>query len=337
MTPADAVSEARRLLGPRARVDVPLAPYTTYRVGGPAALAVTVEDDAGVRAVADAVAATGIGVLVVGRGSNLLVADDGFSGLAVLLGDGFAGIDIEGTTVRAGGGARLPVVARRTASAGLTGFEWAVGVPGSVGGGVRMNAGGHGSDMAASLRRARVADLLAGTDRWVDVAGLALGYRSSAVRRTDLVLAAELGLSPADPDRAGAVVAEIVAWRRANQPGGQNAGSVFTNPPGDSAGRLIDAAGCKGLRIGGAEVSSKHANFIQVDPGGRAADVVAVMDAVRARVRDHHGVELAAETHLVGFGEGGHGTTAVGDGGPAACATARRGNERGAEHTEAER
>jgi UDP-N-acetylmuramate dehydrogenase len=333
-----------------------LAPYTTYRVGGPAALTVTVDDDADVRAVADAVRATGIAVLVVGRGSNLLVADDGFAGLVVMLGDGFAGIGIDETTVRAGAAARLPVVARRTAAAGLTGFEWAVGVPGSVGGGVRMNAGGHGSDMSASLRRVRLVDLAVGADRWVDVAQLDLSYRSSAVGPNDLVLTAELGLSPGDPERAAAVVAEIVAWRRANQPGGQNAGSVFTNPPGDSAGRLIDQAGCKGLRIGSAEVSTKHANFIQADPGGRAADVLAVMDAVRSRVRECHGVELAVETHVIGFADGrpgetdspeadpadvAGGTTEARDGGSVgsrACRPARpQSGERAAEQTEAER
>ncbi|MDY7102042.1 MAG: UDP-N-acetylmuramate dehydrogenase [Actinomycetota bacterium] len=300
-----ATTEAGSRLAGRARRDVPLAPYTTYRVGGPAALLVELDDDADARAVAEVVAATGVAVLVVGRGSNLLVADDGFDGLAVTLGEGFADIDIDGTVVRAGGAARLPVVARRTAAAGLTGFEWAVGVPGSVGGGVRMNAGGHGSDMAATLRRARVLDLAVGEDTWVDAGDLALGYRTSAIAATDVVLAAELGLEPGDPTAGAALVSEIVAWRRAHQPGGQNAGSVFTNPPGDSAGRLIDTAGCKGLRIGGAEVSTKHANFIQVDPGGRAADVIAVMDAVRGRVREHHGVELVAETHLVGFDDEG--------------------------------
>jgi UDP-N-acetylmuramate dehydrogenase len=164
-----------------------------------------------------------------------------------------------------------------------------------------MNAGGHGSDMAAVLRRVRVVDLRSGEDGWVPAATLALGYRRSAVTPHQVVVAAELGLAPGDAERGQAELAEIVAWRRANQPGGPNAGSVFTNPPGDSAGRLIDAAGGKGRRHGTAEVSTKHANFIQADDGGRAADVLALMRELQALVRDAAGVELHPETRLVGF------------------------------------
>jgi UDP-N-acetylmuramate dehydrogenase len=132
-------------------------------------------------------------------------------------------------------------------------------------------------------------------------ADLHLGYRSSALDASQVVVSAELALSAGDPRRGQAELSEIVRWRREHQPGGQNAGSVFTNPPGDSAGRLIDAAGCRGLRIGTAEVSTKHANFIQADPGGSADDVAALMREVASRVRDHAGVELHAETVVVGF------------------------------------
>jgi UDP-N-acetylmuramate dehydrogenase len=197
--------------------------------------------------------------------------------------------------------AALPVVARRTAAAGLTGFEWAVGVPGSIGGAVRMNAGGHGSDMAAVLARVRVVDLRSGEDGWVAATDLDLGYRRSALLPHQLVVSARLALAPGDADRSAAELAEIVAWRRANQPGGPNAGSVFTNPPGDSAGRLIDEAGGKGLRHGSAVVSTKHANFIQADEGGRAADVLALMAKVQDLVLAHAGVALVPETRLVGF------------------------------------
>lgn len=295
------IEAAARLLGPTVERDVPIGALTTYRVGGAAALLWRVDDEDDVARLAEAVRRTGIDVLVVGRGSNLLVADAGFAGLAVLLGEGFATVEIEGTTVRVGGAASLPVVARRTVTAGLTGFEWAVGVPGSVGGAVRMNAGGHGSDLAASLRRVRVVDLHTGEDGWVAAQQLDLGYRRSAVATHQLVLAAELSLEVGDPDVGAGILAEIVAWRRANQPGGPNAGSVFTNPPGDSAGRLIDAAGAKGLRHGTAAVSTKHANFIQADEGGRADDVRALMDDVAARVLAATGVTLHPETHLVGF------------------------------------
>jgi UDP-N-acetylmuramate dehydrogenase len=289
------------MLGDRVVRHAPLGPLTTYRVGGAAALLLAAAELPDLRAAAAAVAETGVAVLIVGKGSNLLVADAGFDGLAVTLGEGMATIEIDRSRVRAGGGASLPVVARRTAKAGLRGFEWAVGVPGSIGGGVRMNAGGHGSDMAATLVTIRVVDLLTGEDGEVAAADLDLGYRYSAIEPHQVVVHADLDLIPGDAAAAEIEIAEIVAWRRANQPGGQNAGSVFTNPPGDSAGRLIDVAGCKGLRVGSAEVSVKHANFIQVDEGGSADDVVALMAAVRQRVVDATGVELVAETRLIGY------------------------------------
>jgi UDP-N-acetylmuramate dehydrogenase len=299
---AGAVEEAARLLDGLAQRDVPMGPLTTYRVGGPAALFVEASSIDDLGRVAGAVAATGLPTLVMGKGSNLLVADAGFPGVAVALGPAFAEIAIDGIRVEAGGAAALPVAARRTVRAGLTGFEWAVGVPGSIGGAVRMNAGGHGSDMAASLIEARVVDLLRpGDDAVVPLARLELGYRRSAVAPHQVVVAATLGLRPGDREAGEREIAEIVAWRRANQPGGQNAGSVFVNPLDDSAGRLIDAAGCKGLRLGSAEVSPKHANFFQADAGGSADDIRALMEVVRRRVRDHSGVDLRSETRLVGF------------------------------------
>ncbi|MCU1377764.1 MAG: UDP-N-acetylenolpyruvoylglucosamine reductase [Acidimicrobiales bacterium] len=298
---SDGVERAAALLGHRARRDVALGPLTTYRVGGPAALFVEVAGDDDLARVAEVVRTTGIDVLVVGKGSNLLVADAGFPGLAVMLGERFAGVEVDGLVVRAGGSTPLPVLARQSVAAGLTGLEWAVGVPGSVGGGVRMNAGGHGSDMAASLQRVRVLDLATGEDGVVPVAALELGYRQSAVTSTHVVVWAEFALEPGDPDAGAAELAEIVRWRREHQPGGQNAGSVFTNPPDDSAGRLVDLAGCKGLRRGSAHVSEKHANFIQADPGGRADDVASLVAEVQARVESATGVRLHRELRLVGF------------------------------------
>jgi UDP-N-acetylmuramate dehydrogenase len=296
-----AVDDAARRLGDLARADVPIGPLTTYRVGGAAALHVVVDDEPSLAAVTDAVAASGVDVLVVGKGSNLLLCDAGFDGLAITLGDRYAEIAIDGTHVRAGAAAALPVVARRTAAAGLSGFEWAVGVPGSIGGAVRMNAGGHGSDMAASLVRVRVVDLRTGEDEVMAASRLALGYRRSALEPHHLVLHADLQLEAGEVERSEALIGEIVTWRRANQPGGQNAGSVFTNPPDDSAGRLIDAAGCKGMRKGTAEVSTKHANFFQADPGGSADDIDALMRVVRRQVHDRLGVVLAPETVRIGF------------------------------------
>jgi UDP-N-acetylmuramate dehydrogenase len=281
----------------------PLGALTTYRVGGAAALLVTAATGPDLGVVARARAASGLPVLAVGRGSNLLVCDAGFPGIAVVLDQaGFGAVDICGSVVRAGAAAALPVLARQTVEAGLTGFEWAVGVPGSLGGAVRMNAGGHGSDMAACLTRAWVADLGAGGAEQVRTrAEMAYGYRRSSIGSEQVVTRAELALEPGDPQRGREAIRAIVRWRREHQPGGQNAGSVFTNPPGDSAGRLVDAAGLRGLRWGTATVSAKHANFIQADPDGSADDVYALMRLVRDRVREQLGVELGAEVKLIGF------------------------------------
>jgi len=301
VTGRDAVEASARLLGERARPNVPVGPLTTYRVGGPAALLTEVNTEDDLRAVAQAVTATGIPVLVVGRGSNLLVADAGFPGLAVTLGGVFAELDLAATEVQAGGAVSLPVLARRTAAAGLTGLEWAVGVPGSVGGAVRMNAGGHGSDISETLARARVVDLTTGDDRELTKDELALGYRTSSVKSHELVVSATFTLAEGDRATSEAQIADIVRWRREHQPCGSNAGSVFTNPANDSAGRLIDAAGLKGHRVGSAHVSPKHANFFQADEGGSADDVVALIEEVQRMVEERMGVRLNPELRLVGF------------------------------------
>ena len=288
------------------RVDYPVGGLTTYRVGGPAARFVRPVNIAELERVALAVTtAADVGgvlpVLVIGRGSNLLVADRGFGGLAIQLGMGFEEIAIDGDVVLAGGATSLPVAARLTVARGLEGFEWAVGVPGSIGGAVRMNAGGHGSDMAAALVSATTVDLQTGVTGTRSVEDLALGYRTSTVTSSEVVVEAELRLIVGERSRGEEKLAEVVRWRRANQPGGHNAGSVFVNPPGDSAGQLVDTAGGRGLRIGSAEVSVRHANFIQADEGGLADDVARLMAEVVRLVEEVHGVRLEPETVLVGF------------------------------------
>lgn len=304
------VARAAEVLGSLARFDVPLGSTTTYRVGGVAAIGVRADDDADLLRVARAVAGSGLEVLVVGKGSNLLVADAGFNGIAVTLGERFATLDLrpdeaETGVARAGGAAALPVVARQTVAAGWRGLGWMVGIPGSIGGAVRMNAGGHGSDTAAHLLGVRVIDLATGEDGEMLAGDLCLGYRTSSLRASQVVCWADLRVERGSRAEGEAEIAEIVRWRRENQPGGQNAGSVFANPPGDSAGRLIDSLGLKGLRIGTAEVSARHANFIQADDGGSASDVHALIVEVVTRVEAATGVRLRPEVRLIGFGAGG--------------------------------
>jgi UDP-N-acetylmuramate dehydrogenase len=295
-------AELEPTLPGRVERDAPLAGLTTYRVGGPAAVLVRARREGDLALVAAALARHPQPLLLLGRGSNLLVADAGFPGLALLLEGEFEEIDASPDGVTAGGAVALPVLARRAAAAGLAGLEFYVGIPGTVGGAVRMNAGGHGRETVEVLRTARVADLGAdGVARPRSVADLALGYRTSALGAREVVVGASFSATADDPAACEERVAEIVRWRREHQPGGANAGSVFRNPPGDSAGRLVDDAGLKGLRVGGAVVSEKHANFIQAEPGATAADVRALVLEVQRRVADATGVRLVPELHLVGF------------------------------------
>jgi UDP-N-acetylmuramate dehydrogenase len=286
------------------------AELSTYRVGGPVAVLVRAKDVDALTAVAEVARQHRPRLLVSGRGSNLLMSDAGFSGVVVVLEGDFEAIDVPGAgenespAVRAGGAVPLPVLARRAAAGGLAGLEFYVGIPGSVGGAVRMNAGGHGRETVEVLRRAWVLDLLDGgghpTASARDVVDLELEYRHSNLRPSEVVTAAEFTVTRDDPAACEARVTEIVRWRREHQPGGQNAGSVFRNPPGDSAGRLIEAAGLKGLRVGGAVVSDKHANFFQAEAGATARDVLDLVAEVQRRVANATGVELVPELHVVG-------------------------------------
>jgi UDP-N-acetylmuramate dehydrogenase len=299
-------------VGEGARRDAPLGALTTYGVGGPAALLVDVEGSAELEALRSVLAGRTVDTFVIGRGSNVLVADSGFDGVAVRLGAGFNYVALPtvaegpdevrgGAVVHAGGATPLPVLARQVAEAGWSGLSWAVGVPGSVGGAVRMNAGGHGSDMAACLRSYSWVDLSSSAGGTDDVTRLSYGYRSSSIGSSHVVTAAALVVRRGEAAVEQSAISEIVRWRREHQPGGSNAGSVFTNPAGDSAGRLIEQAGLKGFRLGSAEVSAKHANFIQADKGGLSGDVVRLMRHVHDVVLTTSGVSLQAEVRLLGF------------------------------------
>jgi len=243
----------------------------------------------------------GVPVFLLGKGSDLVVADAGVRGLVIRV--RADEIRIDGTAVNAEAGASMTGLAKRCAREGLAGFDWGISIPGSVGGAVWANAGAHDGEMSQVVREVEVYDPRDGARRTVPGADCAFGYRDSRFKHSpEVVLAAALELRSGDPAEVAARLDEHQAKRRATQPlADQNAGSVFRNPPGDHAGRLIEAAGLKGHRIGSAQVSTLHANFIITDRGaGRAADVKALGDHVRATVRDRFAVELRYEIEFVG-------------------------------------
>ena len=291
----------------------PMGERTTYKTGGAARALVTVHGVDQLVAVAESHRDSPAPVVVLGRGSNMLVSDSGFAGLCVVLGEFATGVRVVGDVqpgadivVDVGGATPLPVAARQLSSLGVSGFEWAVGVPGTVGGAVRMNAGGHGSDMMASLVDVELVDLRSGQVARVDAEKLGLRFRGSDLDDHHVVVNVRMSLRGATPGCGDGDIADIVRWRRDNQPGGQNAGSVFVNPDNGarSAGEIIDRLGLRGLRIGGAAVSDKHANFIQADPGARSADVLRVMLEVHRRVLEAEGLSLRSEVRLIGFPPG---------------------------------
>jgi len=292
---------ADHLTSSTVRFNESIGALTTYRVGGAALAVAEVGSSDDLSSLVAGAVANRTPILPIGKGSNMLIADRGFGGVALVLAGDFDAVEIDGTMVRLGASVSLPVAARQLTRSGLAGFEWAVGVPGTVGGAIAMNAGGHGSDMAATVVEATVLDLTSGATRVLSAAELGFGYRQSNIAATDLVVDATMELVTDDSDEGGAVLTEIVRWRREHQPGGQNAGSVFTNPHGDSAGRLIDAAGGKGLRLGTAHVSEKHANFIQVEPDGSADDIYRLMHLIVELVRETFSIDLEPETRMVGF------------------------------------
>ena len=299
-----------RDFGDRVERAAALSQFTTYRLGGPAEILVRVRNVGELAFLAAALEANpSVPILVIGRGSNLVVADAGVSAAVVTLEGDFENVEIVGESVTAGAGVPLPVLARRCAAAGLSGLEFYVGIPGSIGGAVRMNAGGHGRSTAEVLLSAAVADISNGgavSERSVE--SLGLEYRASALSGMEIVCSGSFELLRDEPAACEERLSEIVRWRRENQPGGANAGSVFRNPDGDSAGRLIESCGLKGVRIGGVHVSEKHANFIQADTGAMASDLAELVSEIQRRVFEETGVRLETELHWVGFpNSSGHG------------------------------
>lgn len=284
------------------RRQVPLGPHTTYKSGGPARFFVEVPDPRTLHDLAVSGVLARSPVLILGRGSNLVVADTGFDGMVVKLGPGFSTIDIEGDEVTAGGAAPLAHVARAAVDAGLRGLEFFVGIPGSVGGAVRQNAGCFGTETRDRLIRARVVDLRDGAVAEEGPDDLEMSYRHSTIEPAQVVVSASFRAVPGDIQAGRAEIRAITRWRRDNQPGGTfNAGSVFKNPPGDTAGRIIDSLGLKGMQFGEVAVSDKHANFFVAGPGATSADIRALVAAVKDRVLEETGTILETEIQFVGF------------------------------------
>ena len=292
----------RARLGPALRVGFPIAPLTTFRIGGPAALFVDAEDDGALAAVGEAVRETGVPVTVIGKGSNMLVADDGFPGIVVRLGRGFRWAGRDGDLVRAGGAMPLPALAGVAMRHRLAGLEFGVAIPASLGGAVKMNAGAHGRSMSDVVETVEVVPLDGGGGRRsLSAVEAGFTYRRSHLPAPSIVVGAAVRLAEGDEAGIRARMEEAREWRRRTQPLAEpNCGSVFKNPEGDHAARLIEAAGAKGLRVGGARVSDKHANFIVADPGASASDVWALVGQVRSRVESHAGVKLETEVELMG-------------------------------------
>lgn len=284
-----------------ARAGVSLASLTTYKLGGPARWFAEVGDAAALEAIGQAAVAEGLPVFVLGRGSNIVVSDSGYPGLVLRLTGEFAGIDLPEDAVVAGGAVSLPRLARAAVAAGRLGLEFFVGIPGSVGGAVRQNAGCHGSETKDWLIEARLFDIE--TAQWSvgDPASLEMSYRHSAVSRRQVVAVARFRFETGEAADGEAKMREITRWRKEHQPGGTlNAGSVFKNPPGDSAGRLIDSVGLKGFAVGAARVSPKHANFFEAGPDATAADLYGLVAEVRRRVEEATGVALDPEIQFIG-------------------------------------
>lgn len=280
--------------------NAPLAPLTTLRVGGPADRLVTARDAETLRAALRLGHDAEVPVFILGNGSDIVVADAGVRGLVVR--NRARNVTIEGTTVRAEAGAAMAMLVKRCVGAALTGLEFGISIPGTLGGAVWANAGAHGREMrevVTSVTAWRPGDPAA-TE--LTGAECAFAYRESRFKHSaEVILAARLELGHGDPGAIAAEVAALQAYRLETQPlADKNAGSVFRNPPGDSAGRLADAAGLKGFRIGSASVSTRHANFIVADRNGRAVDVRAVGDHVRRVVADRFGITLVYEIEFVG-------------------------------------
>ena len=279
---------------------VELARFTTLGTGGPTRAFARPESEGEVEELLRWARERSLAVAVVGLGSNLLAADEGVDALVLKLGGELAAVESDGDLLRVGGGGANAVALHRARAAGLGGFEFACAIPGTVGGGVWMNAGAYGGDFAGVLERALVAT--ADGSGWLTPAELGLSYRHSELRHGQVVVRAELRLRPRPPEEIKAEVRELNARRKEAQPTNRRTfGSVFKNPEHElSAGRMLEACGLKGHRVGGAQISPKHANFIENADGAKTADALALMAEARRRANEQFGVRLQHEVEFLG-------------------------------------
>jgi UDP-N-acetylmuramate dehydrogenase len=303
MSEAVARAEAilRTALGSRLRTSFDMAPLTTFRIGGPAAIFCEPESEDDLIAVSAAVADTDVPVVVIGKGSNVLVSDRGFPGIVLRLGRAYRWAARDGGSLTAGGAMPLPALAGVALRHGLSGLEFGVAIPGSLGGAVKMNAGAHERSMSEVVTAVEVFGLSDAVTRTVSAPDAGFVYRRSALPLDAVVIGASIRLERGQDHSIRELMDEAREWRRRTQPLAEpNCGSVFKNPPGAHAARLIEEAGLKGLRVGGVQVSSKHANFIVADPGADADDVRVLIAQIQAKVQERFGVELEPEVQLIG-------------------------------------
>ena len=306
---SDGLDAALRILrlgcGDRVRRQVPLAPLTTFRVGGPAALYLEPEREEDLATVSRAVGDTSVPFTVIGKGSNILVSDEGFPGLVLRLGKGYRWAARDLDRVRAGAAMPLPALAGVALRHGLSGLEFGVAIPATLGGAIKMNAGAHDGQIGDIVRHIEIYRVREGRADAVLAEEAAFTYRRSVLPDDAIVTGATLAFRPAPVDAIRASMERAREWRRRTQPLAEpNCGSVFKNPPGGHAAALIETADLKGTRVGGAVVSTKHANFIVAGTDATATDVLKLIRLVQGRVRRSAGVELEPEVHLVGRFDG---------------------------------
>ncbi len=305
MSAPDGLERARQILsgacGGRLKTDFSMAPLTTFRIGGPAALYLEPDSIQDLEAAGRAVAESGVDSLVIGKGSNLLVSDEGFKGLVIRLGRSFRWAARSGDRLTAGGAMPLPALSGVALHHGLTGLGFGVAIPATVGGAVRMNAGAHGGEVSDVAESVEVFLLREGSTAHVPASDAGFSYRRSELNPDSVIVSATFLLRQGEPGEIRQEMDEAREWRRRTQPLAEpNCGSVFKNPPNDHAARLIEASGGKGLAVGGASVSAKHANFIVAGEGATASDVASLIAMVRSLVEAKTDISLEPEVHLVG-------------------------------------